>query len=91
MTPLSDSLDGFATLLAITLARIPGLDLISERRMSEVAAGARSSDLAMVARVAGAREIIDGVLTRRPDGTLRADLKRSDLASGKTRGHERRC
>ena len=86
VTPLSDSLDGFATLLAITLARIPGLDLISERRMSEVAAGARSSDLAMVARVAGAREIIDGVLTRRPDGTLRADLKRSDLASGKTRG-----
>ena len=84
--PPSDSLDGFGTLLAITLARIPGLDLISERRMSEVAAGTRSSDLAMAARVAGAREIIDGVLTRRPDGTLRADLKRSDLASGRTRG-----
>lgn len=67
VTPPSDSLDGFGTLLAITLARIPRLDLISERRMSEVAAGTRSSDLAMVARVAGAREIIDGVLTRRRD------------------------
>lgn len=84
--PASESLDGFGTLLTITLARIPGLDLISERRMSEVAAGTRSADLAEVARTAGAQEIIDGVLTRLPDGSLRADLKRSDLASGKTRG-----
>jgi DNA-binding SARP family transcriptional activator len=84
--PASDSLDGFGTLLAITLARIPGLDLISERRMSEVAVGRRSADLTDVARAAGAREIIDGVLTRLPNGSLRADLKRSDLATGKTRG-----
>jgi DNA-binding SARP family transcriptional activator len=83
--PTSDSLDGFGTLLAITLARIPGLDLISERRMSEVSAGTHSADLAAVARAAGAQEIIDGVLTRRTDGSLRADLRRIDLATGKTR------
>ena len=86
VTPASDSLEGFGTLVTITLARIPGLDLISERRMSEVAAGTHSADPAAVARLAGALEIIDGVLTRRPDGSLRADLKRSDLASGRTRG-----
>ena len=80
-----DSLNGFGTLLNINLARIPGLDLISERRMSEVAVGMRSDDLAAVARAAGAREIIEGVLTHRSDGTLRADLRRTDLATGKSR------
>ncbi len=85
VTSTSDSLDGFGTLLTITLARIPGLDLISERRMSEVGAGTRSADPAVVARAAGAQEIIDGVLTRQRDGSLRADLRRSDLATGKTR------
>ena len=81
----SDSLSGFGTLLTINLARIPGLDLISERRMSEIAAGIRSHDLDAVARVAGAQEIIEGRLSRRADGTLRADLRRADLATGKTR------
>lgn len=81
-----DSVGGFGTLLTITLARIPGLDLISERRMIEVGAGMHSADLSAVARMAGAQEIIEGMLSRRPDGTLRADLRRTELATGKTRG-----
>lgn len=85
-SPGSDSLDGFGTLLAITLARIPGLDLISERRMSEVAAGTHSTNTDAVARIAGAKEVIEGVLMRRADGSLRADLRRTDLSTGKARG-----
>ena len=53
--------------------------------MSEVGAGMHSGDLSAIARVAGAQEIIEGMLSRRTDGTLRADLRRTDLATGKTR------
>jgi DNA-binding SARP family transcriptional activator/tetratricopeptide (TPR) repeat protein len=80
-----DSARGFATLLTIDLARISELDVISDRRMSELAAGRHTDKLDAIARSAGAREILEGVLSRRPDHTLRADLRRTDLASGTTR------
>ncbi|MES2177713.1 MAG: BTAD domain-containing putative transcriptional regulator [Gemmatimonadota bacterium] len=80
----ADSMRGFSTLLSISLARIGDIDLINERRMSEVGADMRSDNLAAVARAAGAREIIEGVLARRANGALRADLRRTDLLTGKT-------
>ena len=80
-----DSARGFATLLAIDLARISQLDVISDRRMSEIGAGRRTDKLEAIARTAGAREILDGILSRRPGGAVRADLRRTDLVTGKTR------
>jgi DNA-binding SARP family transcriptional activator len=81
----NDSLRGFATLLTIDLARIEGLDVITERRLNEVAARSGATRFDDAARAAGARELIDGVVTVRPNGTVRADLRRIDLATRKTR------
>src|SRR6185436_10982218 len=80
-----DSARGFATLLAIDLSRINDLDVISDRRLNEVAAGRPSAQADVIARAAGAREILEGVLSRNADHTLRADLRRTDLVTGKTR------
>lgn len=79
-----DSARGFATLLTIDLARISALNVISERRVSEVAATHATEGIEAVARAAGARELIEGVLSRHASGTLRADLRRIDLETGKT-------
>ena len=79
----SDSLDGFRAVLTTNLARIPGLDVISERRMSEISGDAVSRSTDEIARIGGAHEIIEGTLTPQPNGALRADLRRTDLSSGK--------
>lgn len=84
LTP--DSSRGFSTLLAINLARIAALDVVTERRLSEVAVGRSDSTPNAVARAAGAREILEGVLSRRPDNTVRIDLRRVDVATGATKG-----
>ena len=81
----ADSARGFATLLAIDLARVPQIDVITDRRLSEFAAARRGDSRESVARAAGAREILEGVLSRRADNTLRIDLRRTDLATGTAR------
>lgn len=79
--PLSD-------LLATSLARSPGLRVVSAGRMSELmrrGRGPRDSDaegFVTAARDAGATEIIDGTLYARPGGMLRLDLRRVDLSTG---------
>ena len=77
-----------ADLLATNLARVPGLRVISAGRMLELVgrAGVTSDTsagaLTAAARAAGATEIVDGTLYGRPDGRLRLDLRRVDLATG---------
>ena len=77
-----------ADLLATSLARSPGLRVVSAGRMSELMRRARASGdtgaegFVMAARDAGATEIIDGTLYARPGGTLRLDLRRVDLSTG---------
>lgn len=75
-------------LLATSLARAPGLRVVSPGRMLELMrrAGAPGDSSAGgfvdAARRAGASEVIDGTLYARHDGTLRLDLRRTDLATG---------
>ena len=84
-TVSSDSVRGFATLLTINLARISELNVVSERRVSEVASARQTAGIEAIARAAGAEELLDGVLSLQPGNTLRADLRRIDLRSGETR------
>jgi DNA-binding SARP family transcriptional activator len=77
-----------ADLLATNLARVPGLRVVSAGRMLEVAQGAggaadtSAGAQTAVARAAGATELVDGTLYGRPNGRLRLDLRRVDLATG---------
>lgn len=79
-------------MLSTNLARVPALEVVSQARMIELAP-ARQADrgaaLFSAARQAGATELIDGSLVRLPDGTLRLDLRRTDLASGRLLGSRR--
>src|SRR6185503_11781940 len=87
---VSDSMSAFPLLLTTDLARIPGLRVVSETRMREVAAyleqSGANAGMHDVARHAGASEIFEGFLSGRPDGTLRLDLNRVDAGTGATRG-----
>lgn len=75
-------------LLATNLARAPGLHVVSPARLLELshdASGADSTAAATVlgaARRAGATTVIDGALYALPDGRLRLDLRRIELATG---------
>lgn len=75
-------------LLATSLARSPGLRVVSAARMMELLrrlerpGDTTGSALAAAAREAGATELIDGTLYARPGGALRLDLRRVDLATG---------
>lgn len=76
-------------LLATSLARVPGLRVVSQGRMLELmrpgAGDTSAGALVSAARLAGATEIVDGTLYARPGGMLRLDLHRVDLASGAIR------
>lgn len=75
-------------LLATSMARVPGLRVVSPARMLELmhAAGASADTGAAAfveaARRAGATVIIDGTLYARAGGRVRLDLRRVDLATG---------
>jgi DNA-binding SARP family transcriptional activator/TolB-like protein len=75
-------------LFATSLARVPGLRVVSQGRMLELmrlVGGMRDTSaggFVDAARHAGATEVIDGTLYARPGGRLRLDLRRVDLASG---------
>lgn len=75
-------------LLATNLGRLPGLEIVSAARLLElvrqVEGGSDTSAaaLAAAARLAGATQLVDGALYALPDGRLRLDLRRSDVATG---------
>ncbi len=73
-------------MLATDLARHRGLQVISTARMYELMAqasdGESPASAVRAARAAGATELLDGALYRRPDGRYRLDLARTSLASG---------
>ena len=74
-------------MLATDLARSRALQVISTARMYELMAqsggpGDSAASAVRAARAAGATELIDGALYRRPDGRLRLDLTRTNLATG---------
>ena len=77
-----------ADLLATSLARSPGLRVVSAGRMMELMrriqgpGDTTEGDFVAAARQAGATEVIDGTLYARPAGALRLDLRRVDLATG---------
>jgi DNA-binding SARP family transcriptional activator/Flp pilus assembly protein TadD len=77
-----------ADLLATSLARSPGLRVVSAGRMMELMrrmqrpGDTTGGDFVAAARQAGATEVIDGTLYTRPTGALRLDLRRVDLATG---------
>ncbi len=85
-----DSAKALPSLLSINLSRVRGLAMMSEARIQEVrvqlgSRGDEAAALQRAARAAGADEIIEGVLARRPNGRLRLDLRRVDLARGTSR------
>jgi DNA-binding SARP family transcriptional activator len=79
--PLSD-------LLSTNLARVPGMRVVSGARMLELirrasASGDTSAGAVLAAaRLAGATELVDGIVYTRPDGRLRLDLRRIGLRNG---------
>ena len=75
-------------MLATSLARIRGLQVVANSRLLELIP--RGTDtvpgtLTEAARQAGARELLEGELGFAPDGGLRLELRRVDLASGVVR------
>ncbi len=76
-----------ADLLAMNLARLPGLRVISSARMYELMAQLGGADddpgtHTAAARRAGATSLVDGAVFALDDGGMRLDLRRVDLASG---------
>jgi hypothetical protein len=74
-------------LLATDLARVRGLSVVSDARLYEILGqlGVREltqQTFAEAARRAGAVELIEGMLYRRPGGALRLDLRREDARDG---------
>jgi DNA-binding SARP family transcriptional activator/predicted Zn-dependent protease len=83
-------------MLATSLARLPGFRVVSNARMNEVLAQLgvardEAGDSIEPARYveaatrAGARDLLEGELYRRPDGRLLLDLRRLDIRSGDVR------
>jgi DNA-binding SARP family transcriptional activator len=77
-----------ADLLSTNLARVQGLHVVSSARMLELMRGASvagdtsAAAVLAAARLAGATELIDGIVYARPDGRLRLDLRRIGLENG---------
>jgi tetratricopeptide (TPR) repeat protein/TolB-like protein len=75
-------------MLATSLARIRGLQVVANSRLLELTPGGTDTvpgTLPEAARRAGAREILEGELTFASDGGLRFELRRIDLVSGVVR------
>jgi len=77
-------------LLATDLARVRGLSVVGDTRLYEIlgqlgATALTRESFAAAARRAGAVELIEGVLYRRPDGALRLDLRRVNAGDGAVR------
>src|SRR5205823_7643641 len=91
MTSVPDSLRAFPLLLETSLARVSELRIVSDTRLHEVMAQLATRDPSArgdahrAAEIAGATDVIDGVLSRRARGGLRLDLRRVDVHTGTTR------
>jgi DNA-binding SARP family transcriptional activator/tetratricopeptide (TPR) repeat protein len=75
-------------MLATSLARIRGLQVVANSRLLELVprgTEAVPGNLSVAAREAGAAEILEGELVFAPDGGLRLELRRIDLKSGVVR------
>jgi DNA-binding SARP family transcriptional activator/Tfp pilus assembly protein PilF len=85
----SASVPVVADLLATSLARLPSVQVIATGRLLEVQAQleARRSSATLydAARLAGAKQLIQGSLHATPAGGLRLDLERIDVESGRVR------
>ena len=77
-----------ADLLATNLARVQGFRVVSAPRMLELTRRASAEGdttaaaVLTAARLAGAAELVDGIVYTRPDGRLRLDLRRIDVDNG---------
>ncbi|MGE5800728.1 MAG: BTAD domain-containing putative transcriptional regulator [Gemmatimonadota bacterium] len=74
-------------MLVTNLARAPGVQVISTTRLNEVVdqmagGGDNRATISRAAVRAGATELLEGTLLRRPDGTLRLELQLVDLRTG---------
>ena len=80
--------DAFVDLFATNLARVGGVQVLSNARVQEVYARLRRADSAVsparAAAVAGAQEVLEGTV-RHLGGRLQLDLQRVDLRSGTVR------
>ncbi len=79
----------FTDMLATSLARLQGVQVLSNARVQEVLSGMRRSDTAAAsmggaAAKAGAVEVLEGTV-RGSAGSLQLDLRRVDLKSGAIR------
>ncbi len=88
----SDTAVGMAVaeMLATNLARVPDLQVISVTRLQEIAGdlaagGDFRTTISRAAQRAGATDLLEGALFRRPDGTLRLQLQLVDLRTGVVR------
>jgi DNA-binding SARP family transcriptional activator/tetratricopeptide (TPR) repeat protein len=75
-------------MLATSLARIRGLQVVANSRLLELVprgTEAVPGNLSVAAREAGAAEILEGELVFAPDGGLRLELRRIDLKAGVVR------
>lgn len=85
-------LSAIPDLLATSLARSDGVQVISTGRLYEIrsrlSGGGGAATLTAAAREAGVEELVEGTLYRLVDG-LRLDLRRVDLGSGEVRGSYR--
>jgi tetratricopeptide (TPR) repeat protein len=77
-----------ADLLSTNLARVQGIRVVSAARMLELMRGmaapgdTTAGAVLAAARLAGATELVDGIVYTRPDGRLRLDLRRIGLRNG---------
>jgi DNA-binding SARP family transcriptional activator/tetratricopeptide (TPR) repeat protein len=77
-----------ADLLATNLARVSGIRVVSTPRMLELMRRTTSDGdttaaaVLAAARLAGATEVIDGIVYARPNGQLRLDLRRIGVENG---------
>lgn len=81
----STRLGGVLTdLLATNLARIEGLAVLANSRLLEIMQPTRDSaaGYADAARRAGASELLEGRVTRLPDGILQLEMRRVELRGG---------
>jgi len=72
----------FADMLTTSLARVPGLSVVSTARMYELTAGDTARVLA-AARRAGATVLLEGAVFRSPTGNYRLDLQGGMVETGR--------
>ncbi|MDX2191855.1 MAG: BTAD domain-containing putative transcriptional regulator [Gemmatimonadales bacterium] len=81
-----------AEMLATGLAQLPGVEVVASSRLRELIPDTATDSaraLADAARRAGAVDLVEGTLARRPDDRYRLDVRLVALADGKVRATAR--